>query len=143
MAIQYTDFQPNNTSPFQFQVILDGSQFNVVVTWNIFGQRYYVNIYTMQGVLVVSRPMVGSPYGFDISLFAGYFISTLVYRADNKQFEISDQPISYPDFGKQPDAMLDTQLNQFVLDQSVLGDADQMLGVGGKAIILDQNIIGS
>lgn len=54
-------FQPNPIAPFQFQAVLDGLTHNVVVTWNVFGQRWYINIYTVDGVLVLARSMIGSP----------------------------------------------------------------------------------
>ena len=88
MSTQIYPFTPSTTANFQFQPTLDGNVYTVTVTWNVFGERYYVNIYTLGGVLVVSLPMVGSPLGYDISLTAGYFTTTLVYRAPNNQFEV-------------------------------------------------------
>lgn len=56
------DFQPSSTAtpPFQFQATLDGAQYNVTCTWNVFGQRWYVNVYDLSGNLIVARSMVGS-----------------------------------------------------------------------------------
>jgi hypothetical protein len=54
-------FTPSTQANFQFGPTLDGSQYNAIVTWNVFGQRYYLNIYTLEGALVCSIPMVGSP----------------------------------------------------------------------------------
>jgi len=45
-------FAPSPTAPFQFQPTLDGEVYHVVVTWNLFGQRYYVNVMTTSGALV-------------------------------------------------------------------------------------------
>lgn len=142
MTITYTNFTPSPLTNFRFPVLLDGTQYNVVVTYNVFGQRYYVNIYTTQGGFVMSRPMVGSPVGYDISLTAGMFTSTLVFRQDHNQFEVSDAPISYPNFGKIPDYVLDGNLQPFVLDQSILLDGSQMLGTTGQQFVLDQSSIG-
>ncbi len=121
MSVTIIPFQPVSTSPFQFQVTLDGQTYNVIVTWNIFGLRYYINVYSTQGVLICAKPLVGSPIGWDISLVAGYFTSTLVYREDNQQFEVSPTPISYPNFGAINPDMLDVNENNFILDQSVMG----------------------
>lgn len=85
----FTNFAPSPQTPFQFQPTLDGQAYTVVVTWNLFGQRYYVNIYDLGGVLVVCLPLIGSPVGYDISMTGGYFASTLVYRVRNRQFEVS------------------------------------------------------
>jgi hypothetical protein len=85
----FTDFTPSASAPFQFQPTFDGATYTVIVTWGLFGQRYYVNCYTVPGALVYSLPLIGSPPDYDISLNAGYFQSTLVYRAANNQFEVS------------------------------------------------------
>ena len=81
-------FTPANNSNFQFQATFDGAIYNVIVTYNIYGQRYYVNIYDTSNVLIVTLPLIGSPLNYDISLTAGYFTTKLVYRAANQQFEI-------------------------------------------------------
>ncbi len=120
MTVSYVDFTPSPLVNFRFQAVLDGVQYTVVVTYNVFGQRYYVNIYTVQGDLVMTRPMVGSPPGYDISLTAGMFTSTLVYRIGHQQFEISDTPLVYPTFGTPSGYLLDANLQPFVLNQSLL-----------------------
>lgn len=58
----YVDFQPSSTAspPFQFQATLDGAQYSIAVTGNIFGQRYYVTVYDLSGSRICSVPMVGS-----------------------------------------------------------------------------------
>jgi len=84
----YYDFAPSASAPFQFQPTLDGNVYSVVVTWNLFGQRYYINIYDLSQTLIVCLPLIGSPSGYDISMTAGYFSTKLVYRAANQQFEV-------------------------------------------------------
>ncbi len=86
----FVNFTPAVTAPFQFNAALDGAQYTVILTWNLFGQRYYVNLYTLSGTLVVALALVGSPLDKDIDLVEGYFTtSTLIYREANRQFEIS------------------------------------------------------
>lgn len=82
------NFQPNSNAPFTFQPTLDGQVYNCVVTWNVFGARWYINLYDLSGNLVLSTAMVGSPLDYDISLVAGLFTSTLVYRVANQQIEV-------------------------------------------------------
>ena len=53
-------FTPSSQTPPQFAVTLDGQTYNVIVTWGLFGQRNYINVYDLNGTLVVSIPMVGS-----------------------------------------------------------------------------------
>ena len=43
MAINYFTFNPNALSNYSFQPILDGQTYTVLVNWNVYGQRYYVN----------------------------------------------------------------------------------------------------
>lgn len=114
--ITFIDFTPSDTTAFQFQAVLDGIQHNVVVTYNFFGQRYYINVYDAQGALIIAAPMVGSPPKYDIDLLAGRFTSTMVYRTDSNRIEVSDSPVTYPDFGVVSDWMLDSQNNIFILD---------------------------
>lgn len=85
----FIDFRPSTGSPFNFQATLDGQIYTVIITWSLFGRRYYINIYTLAGKLVFARSMVGSPADFNISLLPISFSSTLVYRAAAAQFEIS------------------------------------------------------
>ena len=85
----YFPFTPTTTSVFQFQPTLDGSLYVCAVTFNLFGQRYYINLYDLSGNLVISTAMVGSPNGYDISLVGALFSSTLVYREASGTFEVN------------------------------------------------------
>jgi hypothetical protein len=88
MSTTFVDFVVSPNQPFQFQAVLDGETYNVITTWNLFGQRYFINIYSDNGVLVLSIARIGSPAGFDISMTAGYFTTKLVWRQANNQYEI-------------------------------------------------------
>lgn len=85
----YYDFSPASGSAFTFEPTLDGTTYSAAVTWNVSGQRYYLVLSTLSGTLVLSIPLIGSPLGYDISLTAGYFTSTLVYRIQNAQIEVT------------------------------------------------------
>jgi len=83
-------FRPSVNQNFTFQPTLDGQQYSCVVTWSLYGQRWYLNVYSLQGTLVVQKPLRGSPVDYDINLVAGYFrVSTLVYRIGTNNFEVS------------------------------------------------------
>ena len=81
-------FSPSPNANFQFTPTLDGQQYTLIVTWNFAAQRWYINIYTLQGALVLCRPMTGSPPTANVSLTAGYFDTVLVFRVTQQQFEI-------------------------------------------------------
>jgi len=83
------NYNPTSESVFQFQPTLDNNVYNVIVNYNIFGQRFYVNIYDLSGTLILCMPFIGSPLNYDISLTAGYFTSTMIYRIANQQIEVS------------------------------------------------------
>lgn len=85
-----TQFTPTIDTNFSFLPTLDGQQYNVVVTWNLFGQRWVVNVYTLSGTLVLQKPLRGSPPDYPINLVTGYFVtSSLVYRPSSNNFEVT------------------------------------------------------
>src|SRR5271165_3488747 len=72
MAVTYFPFTPNINSPFQFTPVLDGSQYNAVVTWNLFAQRYYINLYASDGTPIFSLPVIGSTNWTNVQLSTTY-----------------------------------------------------------------------
>ena len=73
-------FRPSLQANFTFSPQLDGQTYNAVVTWNVYAQRYYLSIYTLQGVLALNIPLIGSP---DVQSVAGYTLegSPLLFLA--------------------------------------------------------------
>lgn len=69
----YFPFVPNAQSPFEFQPTLDGQEYTAIVTWNLFGQRYYLNVNQLSGPLVFSLPLLGSPDGAGIQALSWSF----------------------------------------------------------------------
>jgi len=63
----YVDFAPSQTSQFQFQAELDGTIYNVLCPWNLFGQRYYVSCFSTDGTRIFTLPLIGSPDGLTIT----------------------------------------------------------------------------
>lgn len=89
----YIAFQPSLIAPFQFQGTFDGQIYTVQCTWNLFGQRFYINIYDLSNNLIVCRPQIGSPTTYNINLLAGYFLTTvMVFRESSGNFEIDPLP---------------------------------------------------
>lgn len=66
----YFNFSPSPVAPYQFAPTFDGQQYNVIVTWNVYGQRWYINVYDLSNNLIVSLPMTGSPTGIAIQSLA-------------------------------------------------------------------------
>lgn len=89
----YVQFTPSTTSspPFQFTATMSGVDYTVTTTWNVYGQRWYINIYDSEGNRLKTQPMIGSPLDGDIPLAPVLFGSsgTLIYREPSNNFEIS------------------------------------------------------
>lgn len=66
----FVDFAPTVTAPFQFQAVLDGETYNLIATWSLFGRRYVVNCFALDGSLVFAVPLIGSPVGLTIQSLA-------------------------------------------------------------------------
>ena len=58
----------SNTPPFTFQPVLDGTTFLATVTWNVYGTRWYFNLYDPRNTPVITCALSGSPVGYPISL---------------------------------------------------------------------------
>jgi len=82
-------FLPSPISAFQFIAELDGNNYNCIVTWNVYGQRWYITVANQDGTPVFTLPQIGSPNNYDISLTAGYFTSTMVFRQSLQRYEIN------------------------------------------------------
>lgn len=92
MTTTYIQFTPSTTTspPFQFTAELDGSDYIVTTTYNVYGQRWYINLYDINGSRLSTRPLIASPLDDDIYLLPKMFTTnTLLYREDSNNFEIS------------------------------------------------------
>ena len=63
----FTSFQPTATAPQQFNATLDGDPYTILVTWELFDQRYYINVHDQTNTLVVCEPVIGSPTPLDLA----------------------------------------------------------------------------
>lgn len=77
-------------APFSFLATLDGQQYQCVMTWNLFGQRWYINVYTTGGALVLAIALPPSTNADVINVLAGYFqASSLYYDQPNQQIVVT------------------------------------------------------
>lgn len=63
-------YAPSTQSVFQFQPTLDGQEYTALIPWALWGQRPYLSIYRLDGTLVVSKALVGSPIGLNVETIA-------------------------------------------------------------------------
>lgn len=92
MSTVYTQFTPSTDTnpPFSFNCTLDSNTYEIQVTWNVYGQRWYITCNDINGNRIRTEPLVGSPTGYDIPLLTGLFTdSTVIYREDSNNFEVS------------------------------------------------------
>jgi len=61
------NFTPNLQGPFQFSPTLDNTVYNAIVTWNLSGRRFYLNLFSLDGVRILTTAVVGSPTGFNLA----------------------------------------------------------------------------
>jgi hypothetical protein len=88
-------FVPSSSALFTFTAALTDSSGNaatyiLTTPYNIFGKRYYLTCADSQGNHIFTVPLTGSPDVFDIPLSAGYFQTSVLYRASTNNIEISD-----------------------------------------------------
>lgn len=62
----FIQFVPTQTQVFTFQAVLDETTYGVRVPYNIFGQRFYIEIFGENQTLVLSRALIGSAIGAQI-----------------------------------------------------------------------------
>jgi hypothetical protein len=67
MAKTFINFVPSKVQVPQFNVTLDGNTYTVLVRWNLFAQRYYITIVSLEGVVILTEALVGSPIPIAIS----------------------------------------------------------------------------
>lgn len=96
-------FVPNVQAPFAFQPTLDGTAYAATVTWNLFGQRWYVNVNQQDGTLVFSLPLLGSPDGVAIESATWAFGIVTIVTARPHTYTVG-QTVAVTISGCAPDA---------------------------------------
>jgi hypothetical protein len=100
---QIIQFIPSNYAAPQFNATFDHTPYNVVVTWNISSQRYYVNVYDMNGNFICAFPLVESPPGIKIaSLVWDPNQSIVVATLEIPFYRPTGQIVQYTIIGCQP-----------------------------------------
>jgi hypothetical protein len=91
-------FTPPPTGLFSFQVALQGptsnatstdTSFTLTVFLSFYGLRLYFMIEDQSNNVVLTKPLIASPPGFDINLVAGYFATSVVFLEADQQFVVT------------------------------------------------------
>lgn len=103
-------FVPSNIVAPRFKATLDGSVYDVSVTWNISSLRYYINIYDANGTWILTTALVSSPPARNIisCVYDPFLNSMVVQLVDPSQWPI---PATGP--MTRPGEMLDYTLEEF------------------------------
>jgi hypothetical protein len=67
MAKTFIDFVPSQIQAPLFNVTLDGNIYTAIITWNLFAQRYYITLMALDGTVILTQALVGSPIPISIS----------------------------------------------------------------------------
>jgi hypothetical protein len=110
-VITYYPFKPSQVAAPRFQAVIDGVLTTVVVTWNVAAQRYYINVYTSTGALVVARAVVETARARPLNVF--YYDNTqraMIGILANPVWRPVGQIVNYTFEGFQPESLNHAQL---------------------------------
>jgi len=104
MITTVVPFTPSNVAPFQFSPTLDnGVSYNLSVPWSLYGARFYYTLAALDGTLIITAPLVGSPTGIPLQSLSwsnGFAVATTLRPHGYKAGTIKRLTIS----GVSPDA---------------------------------------
>lgn len=110
-------FLPSKLRAPRFMATFDGDNYNVVVTWNVSAQRYYVNVYALDGTWIVTVPLVQTPPARPVSSVT-YNILRRVATVQLTDPSTWPVPLSKAGLLTPPGTMIDYTLENF--DPAVL-----------------------
>ncbi|MBJ9210657.1 hypothetical protein I5481_02105 [Citrobacter freundii] len=82
-------FKPDGNQPFQFTARVGNYELFARVPFNLYANRYYLELKDSSGDVVVYCPLVASPDGYDINLALPCAPGKLIFRESTNQFEVS------------------------------------------------------
>ncbi|HBZ7597779.1 TPA: hypothetical protein R1B10_001122 [Klebsiella pneumoniae] len=89
MSTAYFPFSGNEQQSMFFTPILDGEVHNCQIKWNIYSQRWYLNITDNSEHRLLTIPLIASPAGYDINLLISVFTRTrMIWRYAAGQIEV-------------------------------------------------------
>ncbi|ECC3814921.1 hypothetical protein E1L19_01180 [Salmonella enterica subsp. enterica] len=82
-------FKPDGREPFQFTVTVGEYELFARVPFNLYANRYYLELKDSSGDVVVYCPLIASPENYDINLALPCVPGKLIFRESTSQFEVS------------------------------------------------------
>jgi hypothetical protein len=102
-------FLPSNLVAPNFRATLDGTDYDVEITWNVSAQRYYINIYGLDGTWIITTPLVQTPPARKIQsiVYDIFQKAILVTMVDPSQWPV---PLSAAGLNTPPGTIVDYTL---------------------------------
>jgi len=82
-------FKPDGREPFQFTTQIGRHELFARVPFNLYANRYYLELKGSSGEVIVYTPLIASPDGYDINLALPFAPGKLIFRESTNQFEVS------------------------------------------------------
>ncbi|EDG5391655.1 hypothetical protein DFQ87_22335 [Salmonella enterica subsp. enterica serovar Montevideo] len=82
-------FKPDGREPFQFTVRIGEYETFARVPFNLYANRYYLELKGSSGEVIVYTPLIASPDGYDVNLALPCSPGKLIFRESTNQFEVS------------------------------------------------------
>ncbi|EEC7405721.1 hypothetical protein D4L89_RS10445 [Escherichia coli] len=82
-------FKPDGRGPFQFTARIGEYETFARVPFNLYANRYYLELKDSSGDVIVYMPLIASPDSYDINLAMPCSPGKLVFRESTNQFEVS------------------------------------------------------
>lgn len=139
----FVDFAPTGTEPFQFQPILNGTQYTALITWNIFGERYYLNLYDLSNNLIVCEALTESGPMLRCALTWADNVATAVCQAPHNVpiADVAYLRISQTDGSTYEGVYLGTAVDEVTLTFDLTTNPDQPVAIAGT-LSFDLDLLG-
>ncbi|EPD1271069.1 hypothetical protein ACR6AX_001226 [Escherichia coli] len=84
----FIPFKPDGEKPFKFKFRMGGEILFARVPFNLYANRYYLELKNSSGEVIVYTPLIASPDGYDINLALPFAPRKLIFRESTNQFEV-------------------------------------------------------
>lgn len=92
----YLPFRASNTNAPRLTVTLDYQDITMIVTWNVASQRYFINLYTLDGVWVCTVPLVETSRGQRVlEMVYDPFQGVLIGKMEAPMYRTPGQIVDY------------------------------------------------
>jgi hypothetical protein len=103
-------FIPSNIVTPKFKAMFDGTEYEVSVTWNLSALRYYINVYDLNGIWIITVPLISSPSAREaVSAVYDPFLNAMT--VEMKPYSFWNTP--YAGIATKPGTMIDYTLHEF------------------------------